>query len=974
MDKPGITFRAFLTGVVFAAVFAVVGVNAERFTLYHTVTQIPVLPYVFLFAAIFALNPVLKRIRLIRPFTSAEILIVFVMAMVSAGTATIATASYLVPISSGLFNKHWNTGQSRWDIYVEPYVKEGYFIAEPGTREAAIRLRDADAAWREAQKVLRAARSVQSSREQLAAVEREFEEIRPVRDKEQRLMSERPAQRRRAMARATLKKAERWWKQFSDRYDVREILAAYPEKVDGLEERTRRCGAELDAIEAAAFEKVESFRRGLPKDMRAAPGLIYVPGEGTSSYMARFRRLIHGSAALRELQRADELLRETIRSRGELDEALLGHLRNAVDELAPISRVPEFAARKERINERIDECRERKAQEEKRLKGLHSRRRHAHADEADGLAEQIAAAKITARKLEAEAKSLENVLEQKILPELEAGRRVADTRSALAHILTNAENAAPAQCPQLQERLWDEMGRFRSFDASLERFLVGDIDWAMWLRPLLNWSLILALSYVVLWTFNILVFRQWAHNEKIIYPLAELPWALADTGNRPAGSAPLIFRSGLFWAGVAISAGVLGWNVMVRQGAMPGVGRIQLTWWWAPYLHGSIFAGIGPYIKCHIFFTLIGLTFLIPARTSYSLWFFYFACLAQLLVLVWLGYGVNERSFPVDKWVWLNFRTAEGGGALLVFVAVMLWRCRKYIFCCVTSGALAGLGQAERSELRISSWVFVLCSIALIAALTWGLGISLLWSALYYLFIMMITMALMRVVTEGGILGYKCWFTPFHIFNHVPGINTFSWTSGSLMAPLFIYHAMLFYELKAFIAPYMANALKIRDKLGLRRLQFHGVVLAAIVVAFVVGVVTHIILGYHHGADSLNHWTYGYVPKVVFGTVSRIVNTDSSAGEAARWWLVAGGLAMAGLLYFRRRVFWLPHPIGMIMLINPLMHMYWFSILIGWVFKVLVSKYGNKDTYNRFRYFFIGLIVGEIILCVIAPGVSLDRN
>jgi hypothetical protein len=33
------------------------------------------------------------------------------------------------------------------------------------------------------------------------------------------------------------------------------------------------------------------------------------------------------------------------------------------------------------------------------------------------------------------------------------------------------------------------------------------------------------------------------------------------------------------------------------------------------------------------------------------------------------------------------------------------------------------------------------------------------------------------------------------------------------------------------------------------------------------------------------------------------------------------------------------------------------SILIGRVCKVLVSKYGNNDTYGRFRYSFIGLIV-----------------
>jgi hypothetical protein len=91
-------------------------------------------------------------------------------------------------------------------------------------------------------------------------------------------------------------------------------------------------------------------------------------------------------------------------------------------------------------------------------------------------------------------------------------------------------------------------------------------------------------------------------------------------------------------------------------------------------------------------------------------------------------------------------------------------------------------------------------------------------------------------------------------------------------------------------------------------------------------------------------------------------------------WAVAGAVVMAGLLFFRQRVFWLPHPLGLIMLINPLMRMYWFSILLGWVAKSLVSKYGNKDAYAKARCGFIGLIAGELVLVAIALVFSVALN
>ena len=104
----------------------------------------------------------------------------------------------------------------------------------------------------------------------------------------------------------------------------------------------------------------------------------------------------------------------------------------------------------------------------------------------------------------------------------------------------------------------------------------------------------------------------------------------------------------------------------------------------------------------------------------------------------------------------------------------------------------------------------------------------------------------------------------------------------------------------------------------------------------------------------------------MFERIATVSRTPPVASPSDGIWLLVGAAAMVALLYFRQTAFWLPHPIGMIMLVNPIMGAYWFSILLGWGAKSLVTKYGNKDTYGRARTFFIGLIVGELFIVMLA--------
>ena len=242
---------------------------------------------------------------------------------------------------------------------------------------------------------------------------------------------------------------------------------------------------------------------------------------------------------------------------------------------------------------------------------------------------------------------------QQQIETLAVGAALAEEAGALAAGM-RAGTLGEAELAQGLERLGAGLA---TLDGTLRRFLIGDVPWRDWAGPLGRWALLVGCTYLVLMAFNVLVFRQWAHHEKLIYPLAELPLALLglDSDGRPA---PSLYRRGLFWAGFAVSGLVLGYNILVATQRVPGLRPLELNNDWRPYIINTGLEGLinGKFSRSHVFFTMIGLSFLIPKKVSFSLWFFSVLSMAQVLLLVSLGHGQNEASFQQDWFYTLNFR------------------------------------------------------------------------------------------------------------------------------------------------------------------------------------------------------------------------------------------------------------------------------------------------------------------------------
>ena len=436
-----ITGRSILWGAFFAALFACVTMFLEnRRTMQPTANQIPLFPYILLLVMVLLVNPLLRLLRVFRRLSSVEMCVIFLMTMVSSGISTYGLAQQFLPLVGSLFNRHWNTEQTEWKRYVEPFLNENYFVSEPGIRQAAADYRQALSCLQETQKL--------GAKDAIVSQERVVEEAKAA-----------------------------------------HVL-----------------------LEKRAFEKVDLFRRGLPKNLHSFPGFIPIMGEDdAASYFGRIHRLICGKRAVVPLREALRLA-DARAGPETLDADVAGRIAAQVgrsaDLLAPAANVEAIQDEIKNI-EALDASQAASLMEiERSLAELSAKKGKLTAKEAEGLQSEIDAATRRHGALSLEKTGL-GVIRERLLSRLNI---IAKTRKTVDDLRTLQAGLGAAERPAASEisaRLHTLLAAFPEFDASLSRYFLGDLPWSHWMRPLMNWSLLIGLTYLILMTFNLLIFRQY---------------------------------------------------------------------------------------------------------------------------------------------------------------------------------------------------------------------------------------------------------------------------------------------------------------------------------------------------------------------------------------------------------------------------------------------------------------------------------
>jgi hypothetical protein len=310
-------------------------------------------------------------------------------------------------------------------------------------------------------------------------------------------------------------------------------------------------------------------------------------------------------------------------------------------------------------------------------------------------------------------------------------------------------------------------------------------------------------------------------------------------------------------------------------------------------------------------------------------------------------------------------------GAYMAYVVIVLWTAREHL----AHIARRAFGRvrardSERNEplsYPVAFWGFVLAFAFIIgwsrmAGIGWGLS---LWVWGCYL---IIVIGLSRIIAEGGLLLVESGWQPVGIiaqfFNSGPG--TWLSTNNGLL-PAKLLESTFMVDMRGFIMPSFVQSFKLAHDRSIAMRPLMALIAAVIFLSFVTGIITAVKLGYRDGGGLTFHSFYADIgTKIPAWNTDGLINGSQNVGLIHSFWLFAGGLLTYGLMLARSRFAGFPfHPIGLLLSLTSTIHVVWFSVFLGWLCKVTITRFGGVDSYRKLIPAFLGLILGEVAMLLL---------
>jgi len=298
-------------------------------------------------------------------------------------------------------------------------------------------------------------------------------------------------------------------------------------------------------------------------------------------------------------------------------------------------------------------------------------------------------------------------------------------------------------------------------------------------------------------------------------------------------------------------------------------------------------------------------------------------------------------------------------GAFIVLVGMGVFMARVHL----KEVILKALGKCniddsmEMTRYRTAVIGFLLCAAYLFAMLMLS-GLSAGVAGLFLLGVLIIFFGITRIVIECGIVNLRTPIIPQTFLIHALGTTRIGLPGLIALATNYTW----FCDIKAVFMPAAAHADKMRKEVGVKSRHMGLYIFLSVIIATVVSTWFIISKGYQSGAYNWNMHVFsggGYGPYTVMIRKFRDQSyADSNVGLML--WMVFGGVLYGVINMLRFRFVWWPlHPVGMTINTTLGIMQTGFSVFIGWACKALILKIGGAQLYHKFRYFFIGLILGH---------------
>ncbi len=460
---------------------------------------------------------------------------------------------------------------------------------------------------------------------------------------------------------------------------------------------------------------------------------------------------------------------------------------------------------------------------------------------------------------------------------------------------------------------------------------------AAFARPLACWLLFAAALYGTMLCLNLIFRPRWSRAERLSYPLIELPEQLAT---HPAA----LFRGRVFWAGFALAAVIDLLNGL--HALWPALPHVTVTAYdLQPHL-GSPFLRAMGYLPVSAYPWIIGLGYLLPKDYLLSCCVFFWI---WKLEYAYGGVYARGSRFP--------YVFEQSFGAYLGIALFAVAMARHHLRA-VVAEALGRPGDEPSGVPRmvvagLIVGLFTLLLMGHAAGLDWGLAVG------FFVLYLAIGTAVSRMRAEMGVPAHDLMASgPDRMLTYTLG--------GAALGPRNLTAFALTWWLnranRSHPMPHQIEGLELGARHGAGDLRMAGALFVAAVAGFAVGFVCVLHLGYRHGlAGSPTDGSYLGRDAWTFLAAQL---TNPRRGDPGV--LAAIGVGAAGalvMLRLRTQFLWWPlHPIGYAVSSYYSGAILWLPLLVAWVIKTGVLRFGGLRLFRRWLPFFLGLILGEFVV------------
>jgi len=467
---------------------------------------------------------------------------------------------------------------------------------------------------------------------------------------------------------------------------------------------------------------------------------------------------------------------------------------------------------------------------------------------------------------------------------------------------------------------------------------------AAWWRPVLWWS---SFAAALLWVFfcaNSLLRKRWVEEERMAFPIAQVPMAMVQPERT-------LWRSRPFQLAAAITSAIALLNF--TSSLVPAVPSISFAFDFGRYIsHARPWFGIRQqWLWYHPF--LLGLCYLIPLDLLFSLWVFGLMHKMQQVLTIHFGWNTDTWSGP-------PYTDAQAFGALVALMVMVLWLDRGYLFG-LLRGALTGRGPLGDDREALPHRLALLGLVAGLGYLWWflrAMGMAPAIAPVFLGLFVVISLTLARFRAQLGPPSHEIFQAgPSHVLTLTMGPRFFDGRTLVCFALLdpFTKHQ------RSNPSPLTLEALKMGEREAtLRWLPF------PIVIAAVLGVLSlfwaNLHLHYQEGAALHAHMPPVRRAAMAYGELQQHLASPGGGNWQA---LVAmgGGAALCAVLMALKLHFpaFPLHPIALPVSTGSGIEGYIGAIFIAWVVKVTLLRWGGQRVYQRSFHAALGVIVGDSV-------------